>query len=247
MPAPRWRLLHRPVRRRTGAPAPSGSGVGAGRRVVGVAIRAPMGVRRGRAHPGMKVAAFSELVLQPQPTGLFFQLAQPRSLRREHLGLGVVTPLGVARVFWVCEIARQVGRVPSTVSRELRRNAVTSDRPAGLSGRGGAVEGPTGREATAGRQASHQSTAAGLRRAEAGRRCHRRRWPSGRRPERFRGWGVMAGAGRTDGGRGVAWRPEQISNRLKVDFPEGESMRISHEKIVAPALEFLSSKLTYRR
>src|ERR1019366_4594833 len=28
-----------------------------------------------------------------------------------------------------------------------------------------------------------------------------------------------------------AWSPEQISQRLKVDFPEDESMRISHEAI----------------
>ncbi len=29
----------------------------------------------------------------------------------------------------------------------------------------------------------------------------------------------------------VAWSPEQISNRLKVDFPDDDSMRISHEAI----------------
>lgn len=29
----------------------------------------------------------------------------------------------------------------------------------------------------------------------------------------------------------LAWSPEQISNRLKVDFPEDDSMRISHEAI----------------
>ena len=28
-----------------------------------------------------------------------------------------------------------------------------------------------------------------------------------------------------------AWSPEQIANRLKVDFPDDESMRISHEAI----------------
>ena len=28
-----------------------------------------------------------------------------------------------------------------------------------------------------------------------------------------------------------AWSPEQISNRLRVDFPDDESMRISHEAI----------------
>src|SRR5699024_11810173 len=29
----------------------------------------------------------------------------------------------------------------------------------------------------------------------------------------------------------VAWSPEQISHRLKIDFPDDESMRISHEAI----------------
>ena len=29
----------------------------------------------------------------------------------------------------------------------------------------------------------------------------------------------------------AAWSPEQIANRLKVDFPDDESMRISHEAI----------------
>jgi len=29
----------------------------------------------------------------------------------------------------------------------------------------------------------------------------------------------------------TAWSPEQISNRLKVEFPDDESMRISHEAI----------------
>src|SRR5207249_6761569 len=28
-----------------------------------------------------------------------------------------------------------------------------------------------------------------------------------------------------------AWSPDQISNRLRVDFPDDESMRISHEAI----------------
>jgi IS30 family transposase len=29
----------------------------------------------------------------------------------------------------------------------------------------------------------------------------------------------------------MAWSPEQIANRLEVDFPDDESMRISHEAI----------------
>jgi IS30 family transposase len=29
----------------------------------------------------------------------------------------------------------------------------------------------------------------------------------------------------------MAWRPEQVANRLPLDFPDDESMRISHEAI----------------
>jgi hypothetical protein len=30
---------------------------------------------------------------------------------------------------------------------------------------------------------------------------------------------------------GTCWSPEQIANRLKVDFPDDDSMRVSHEAI----------------
>ena len=36
---------------------------------------------------------------------------------------------------------------------------------------------------------------------------------------------------RADRRWGKAWSPEQISNRLRIDFPDDESMRISHEAI----------------
>lgn len=36
---------------------------------------------------------------------------------------------------------------------------------------------------------------------------------------------------RADRRWGKAWSPEQISNRLRVDFPDDEGMRISHEAI----------------
>lgn len=29
----------------------------------------------------------------------------------------------------------------------------------------------------------------------------------------------------------TGWSPEQISNRLKIDFPDDEAMRISHEAV----------------
>lgn len=49
-------------------------------------------------------------------------------------------------------------------------------------------------------------------------------------------WSGAPWAGRRQGRRldrrwGVAWSPEQISNRLRIDFPDDESMRISHEAI----------------
>ena len=36
---------------------------------------------------------------------------------------------------------------------------------------------------------------------------------------------------RKDRGWVLAWSPEQISNRIRLDFPDDESMRISHEAI----------------
>ena len=47
-------------------------------------------------------------------------------------------------------------------------------------------------------------------------------------PPRFTGRGKPH---RKDRAWTRAWSPEQISNRLKVDFPDDESMRISHEAI----------------
>ena len=39
---------------------------------------------------------------------------------------------------------------------------------------------------------------------------------------------------RADRRWGTAWSPEQISHRLRVDFPDDESMRVSHEAIYQP-------------
>jgi IS30 family transposase len=36
---------------------------------------------------------------------------------------------------------------------------------------------------------------------------------------------------RKDRRRGRSWSPEQISNRLRLDFPNDQSMRVSHEAI----------------
>lgn len=129
----------------------------------------------------------------------------------------------------VREIARRIGRDPSTVSRELRRNAAT--------------------------RAGKQVYRAGVAQWKAQQAAKRPKVAKLARNARLRDYVEhklagevtdadghpiagpnLAWAGRRHGRRqdrrwGVAWSPEQISNRLKVDFPDDESMRVSHETI----------------
>ncbi|MGY5319960.1 IS30 family transposase [Neomicrococcus lactis] len=135
-----------------------------------------------------------------------------------------------AQEIGVREIARRLGRSPSTISRELRRNAATrggkldyrasvaqwksevfAQRPKTAK----LVSNPRLRDYVQDRLAGKVTAADGQvidgpdEAVWKGRnKPHRgdRRWVKG-------------------------WSPEQISHRLKVDFPEDESMRISHEAI----------------
>ncbi len=129
----------------------------------------------------------------------------------------------------VREIARRLRRSASTISRELRRNAAT---------RGGKLE--------------YRATTAQW---HADRRARRPKVAMLVANEVLRAYvqdrlaGVIAvpngtpvagpavrWIGRRHGRRqdrcwARSWSPEQISNRLRADFPEDESMRISHEAI----------------
>jgi IS30 family transposase len=129
----------------------------------------------------------------------------------------------------VREIARRVGRSPSTISRELRRNASTRTW-----------------------RLDYKAT---LAQWHAERRARRPRVAKLAENERLRDYvqARLSGEVRAPDGRAVgptgpkwagknkphradrrwvqAWSPEQISKRLKVDFPDDESMRISHEAI----------------
>jgi IS30 family transposase len=129
----------------------------------------------------------------------------------------------------VREIARHLNRSPSTISRELRRNAAT---------RGG--------------QLDYRATNAQW---HADRRARRPKVSKLAANDRLRDYvqDRLAGAiarpdgavvsgppvrfiGRRHGRRAdrrwaKSWSPEQISNRIRVDFPDDESMRISHETI----------------
>ncbi len=129
----------------------------------------------------------------------------------------------------VREIARELDRSPSTISRELRRNAAT---------RGGVMEyrattaqwhadmrakRPKVAKLAGSPRLQHyvQERLAGLVTAPDGTTVAgpEVRW-IGRRHGR-----------RQDRRWATAWSPEQIANRLHVDFPDDASMRISHEAI----------------
>jgi IS30 family transposase len=129
----------------------------------------------------------------------------------------------------VRDTARQLGRSPSTISRELRRNAAT---------RGGRLD---YRASTAQWHADLRA-----RRPKPAKLAVNARL-RGYVQERLSGTvkrpdgSVVAGPevrwiGRRHGRRqdrrwGTAWSPEQISARLRVEFPDDESMRVSHEAI----------------
>jgi IS30 family transposase len=129
----------------------------------------------------------------------------------------------------VREIARRLGRSPSTISRELRRNA-----PA----RGGGREyRATIAQWHADRRARRPKTAklaadARLREYVQDRLAGMIAAPDGAAVPgpRVRWIGRRHGR-RRDRRWARAWSPEQIANRLRVDFPDDDSMRISHEAI----------------
>jgi IS30 family transposase len=129
----------------------------------------------------------------------------------------------------VREIARRLGRSPSTISRELRRNAST--------------------------RTYRLDYKASIAQWHAERRARRPKAAKLVMNGRLRQYvqDRLAGGIRTDDGQGVgpagpewkgrnkphrgdrhwvqAWSPEQIANRLLAEFPDDESMRISHEAI----------------
>ena len=142
---------------------------------------------------------------------------------REEIALGRAQGRGVR------EIARHLGKAPSTISRELRRNAAT--RGGGLEYR--ATTAQWHAERAARRPKAAKLAVNGVLRTYV--------------QDRLAG-GVTAASGTTIPGPSVAfkgrrhgrrqarrwasaWSPEQIACRLRVDFPDDITMRISHEAI----------------
>ena len=129
----------------------------------------------------------------------------------------------------VREIARLLGRAPSTISRELRRNAAT--RSGKLQYRATVAQWKSERAAQRPKlaklalndrlRAYVQERLAGTVMDVCGKRLLGPHVP----------WNGRRHGPRADRRWGSSWSPEQISRRLQFEFPDDASMRISHEAI----------------
>jgi IS30 family transposase len=174
-------------------------------------VSQPVGTRWFRENGGMPPTTLAPL------SGRYLSFAE-----REEIALLNAQKLAVNAM------ARRLRRSPSTISRELRRNAAT--RSGGFEYRASTAQWHAERK-------SKRPKVAKLVANEALRQYVQ---------ERLAGT-IVVGPGETVGpavhwngrrhGRrqdrrwAMSWSPEQISERLKLDFPDDESMRISHEAI----------------
>jgi IS30 family transposase len=135
-----------------------------------------------------------------------------------------------ARGAGVREIARRLSRDPSTISREVRRNAAT---------RGGRLDYRASVAQWKAELLARRPKTATLVTNDRLREYVQERLSG--QVRRYDGipvpgpvtalWKGRNKPRRQDRRWATAWSPEQISHRLRVDFPDDESMRISHEAI----------------
>ena len=129
----------------------------------------------------------------------------------------------------VREIARRLGRSASTISRELRRNAST--RSNAVVYRATTAQWHAERRASRPRVsklAANDALRAYVQERLAGTIARPDGEPVPGPDARFSG---RRHGRRQDRRWAKAWSPEQIANRLRIDFPDDDSMRISHEAI----------------
>lgn len=178
-----------------------------------VGVSPAVGTRWFRQGGGMSTIELTE------PAGRYLSFSE-----REEIAILRAQDVGVR------EIACRIGRDPSTISRELRRNAAT---------RGGKLEYRASvahwkAELMARRpKTAKMVTNLPLREYVQDRLSGEVRRPDGTVVEgpTVPEWKGRSKPHRQDRRWSTAWSPEQISNRLKVDFPDDDSMRISHEAI----------------
>jgi len=177
-----------------------------------VGVSQPVGSRWFRHGGGMPTVELRPL------SGRYLSFAE-----REEIAILVAQGAGVR------DVARHLGRAPSTISRELRRNAAT---------RGGRLD---YRASVA--QWKCDLIARRPKTAKLAANDRLREYVQERLAGHVRGPDGIPVAGPATGWKGLnkphrgdrrwaqGWSPEQIAQRLPVDFPDDESMRISHEAI----------------
>jgi IS30 family transposase len=154
------------------------------------------------------------------PPAIFRSSAKP--LSRRYLSLAEREEIALLNVqgHSLREIGRRLGRAASTISRELDRNAATHG--GGMAYRATTAQWHADRSARRPKltklarnivlRTYVEDRLAGVVAAPS---CARVRRPG---PRKDRRWAK-------------AWSPEQIARRLPIDFPDDETMRISHEAI----------------
>ncbi len=154
-----------------------------------------------------------------QPSGRYLSFAE-----REEIAILHSQDKGVR------DIARAIGRDPATISRELRRNAATRGGSTGY--RASVAQWKADMAARRPKPAKlvanprlhayvHERLSGQISRPDGTS-------IKGPPPPRFTGRNKPH---RKDRAWMKAWSPEQIANRIKLDFPNDASMRISHEAI----------------
>jgi IS30 family transposase len=178
-----------------------------------VGVSWPVGARWFRHAGGMPPVSLDE------PSGRYLSFAE-----REEIALLRAQGKGVR------EIGRGIGRDAGTISRELRRNAAT---------RGGKQEyRATVAQWKAQQAAKRPKTAKLVSNPRLREYVHERLSGSVRRPDGtvVTGpeppvWKGLNKPHRADRRWATAWSPQQIAHRLRIEFPDDEAMRISHEAI----------------
>src|SRR3954469_10600984 len=181
---------------------------------VAVGVSGPVGTRWFRQRGGMPAS-----LRIGASSGRYLSFAE-----REEIALLRAQGGGVR------EIARRIGRAPSTVSRELRRNAAT---------RGGRLEYRASiAQGKAERAPRRPKTAKLVVNDRLRSYVQDRLGGQVSRPGGTPVLGPLTAAWkgrnkprRQDRRWATAWSPEQIAHRLPVDFPDDASMRVSHEAI----------------
>src|SRR4051812_4875305 len=183
---------------------------------MGVGVSQPVGFRWFREAGGMPP---SHLSRSSKPlSGRYVSFAE-----REEIALWRAQGQGRR------EVARRLKRAPSTISRELRRNAAT--RGGGLEYRATTAQRHAERSARRAKPAKLATNAA-LRAYVQERSAGHVAAPGGATlPGPAVPWKGRRHGPRQNRRWGMAWSPQQIAERLRLDFPDDATMRVSHEAI----------------